>query len=378
MWYLNVLAGPGDVRSMAISDDPAHAWVRGSWPEQVPDPRVPMIRPADDPRVTPRAWSHLSTAEALQRARTLDALAGPDGVVCGAAADHRDALRAVLEKRGLELRDDEVGALKARVAGALAPAATMLLLDVELGAPAAIAGGRLPGTTALVVPLEQGGYGDVARVEETTLMPGWSPEAARHLGAAACKLLLPFRTDVPGPGRAPGGGGRALRRGLPGSRDGARAGADRLPAARRGAGGRALRRAGGGGRAAPGGPRPGAAQAAAPRQRGGLPRARRRLRPRHAVGAAGRRRGGGGARTRSWRRPARRGRPASSSAARSGATRSSPTRPSRSAPCWSARCRGWSGSRPWPAAWPRRGGSGSARSGRRRPTRSAPAADISP
>jgi 5-deoxy-D-glucuronate isomerase len=46
MWYLNVLAGPGDVRSMAISDDPAHAWVRGSWPEQVPDPRVPMIRPA--------------------------------------------------------------------------------------------------------------------------------------------------------------------------------------------------------------------------------------------------------------------------------------------------------------------------------------------
>ena len=46
MWYLNILAGPGDVRSMAISDDPAHAWVRGSWPEQVPDPRVPMIRPA--------------------------------------------------------------------------------------------------------------------------------------------------------------------------------------------------------------------------------------------------------------------------------------------------------------------------------------------
>jgi tagatose-1,6-bisphosphate aldolase len=147
--------------------------------------------------VTPSAWSHLSTAEALQRARTLDALAGPDGVVCGAAADHRDALRAVLEKRGLELRDDEVGALKARVAGALAPAATMILLDVELGAPAAIAGGTLPGTTALVVPLELGGYGDVARVEETQLMPGWSPEAARHLGAAACKLLLPYRADVP-------------------------------------------------------------------------------------------------------------------------------------------------------------------------------------
>jgi hypothetical protein len=56
------------------------------------------------------AWSHLSPADALRRARTLDALAGPDGIVCGAAADHRDALRAVLEGRGLPLTDADVGA----------------------------------------------------------------------------------------------------------------------------------------------------------------------------------------------------------------------------------------------------------------------------
>jgi len=43
MWYLNVLAGPGAERSMAISDDPAHAWIRGSWTGQATDPRVPMI-----------------------------------------------------------------------------------------------------------------------------------------------------------------------------------------------------------------------------------------------------------------------------------------------------------------------------------------------
>ncbi len=42
MWYLNVLAGPAEVRSMAISDDPAHAWVRASWAGQELDPRVPM------------------------------------------------------------------------------------------------------------------------------------------------------------------------------------------------------------------------------------------------------------------------------------------------------------------------------------------------
>ncbi len=243
--------------------------------------------------MTPRAWSHLSTAEALQRARALDALAGPDGVVCGAAADHRDALRAVLEKRGLELRDDEVGALKARVAGALAPAATMILLDVELGAPAAIAGGTLPGTTALVVPLEQGGYGDVARVEETLLMPGWSPEAARHLGATACKLLLPYRADVPE---------QAVRQ---------EAVVARCAAACRAAGtvlvlepivytrpGEELAGERFGELVVEGARRlaaldPGLLKLQHPGSADGLPGARRRLRRGHAVGAARRRRGGG-------------------------------------------------------------------------------------
>lgn len=143
------------------------------------------------------AWEHLSTADALRRARALDQLAGPDGVIVGAAADHRDALRPVLERRGLHLDDAGIGALKARIARALAPHATMLLLDVELGMPSAVAAGALPGTTALVVPLENQGYGDVATVHETTTMPGWSPLAARLAGAAACKLLLPFRVDAP-------------------------------------------------------------------------------------------------------------------------------------------------------------------------------------
>jgi len=43
LYYLNVLGGPGEERSMAFCDDPAHAWIRGSW-EGVPiDPRVPFF-----------------------------------------------------------------------------------------------------------------------------------------------------------------------------------------------------------------------------------------------------------------------------------------------------------------------------------------------
>jgi 5-deoxy-glucuronate isomerase len=40
-YYLNALAG--DIRSMAASDDPDLAWVRGSWAELGTDPRVPLV-----------------------------------------------------------------------------------------------------------------------------------------------------------------------------------------------------------------------------------------------------------------------------------------------------------------------------------------------
>ena len=42
MYYLNVMAGPGGQRAWLISDDPAHAWVRGTWADQEVDPRLPF------------------------------------------------------------------------------------------------------------------------------------------------------------------------------------------------------------------------------------------------------------------------------------------------------------------------------------------------
>lgn len=42
MYYLNVLAGPGEQRSLAFSDDPAYAHVRDEWIGMEVDPRVPM------------------------------------------------------------------------------------------------------------------------------------------------------------------------------------------------------------------------------------------------------------------------------------------------------------------------------------------------
>ncbi|MFI0938294.1 5-deoxy-glucuronate isomerase [Streptomyces sp. NPDC021020] len=48
MYYLNVMAGPDPERAWRISDDPAHAWVRGTWPDQHPDPRLPLYGAPED------------------------------------------------------------------------------------------------------------------------------------------------------------------------------------------------------------------------------------------------------------------------------------------------------------------------------------------
>jgi 5-deoxy-glucuronate isomerase len=42
MYYLNVLAGPAEERSMAFCDDPAHGWIRDTWNDQATDPRCPV------------------------------------------------------------------------------------------------------------------------------------------------------------------------------------------------------------------------------------------------------------------------------------------------------------------------------------------------
>jgi 5-deoxy-glucuronate isomerase len=42
LYYLNVMAGPSPDRAWLICDDPAHAWVRGTWAEQEIDPRLPL------------------------------------------------------------------------------------------------------------------------------------------------------------------------------------------------------------------------------------------------------------------------------------------------------------------------------------------------
>jgi tagatose 1,6-diphosphate aldolase/sulfofructosephosphate aldolase len=123
-------------------------------------------------------------------------LADDRGVILGLAVDHRDSFEAVLRERGLDgLAPVEIQRQKAAVVGPLAPLATAVMLDHALGA-LAIADGAC-GHAALVMPLEQQGYGALGDERRVALMPDFSPARARDLGAAACKLLLPMRPDRP-------------------------------------------------------------------------------------------------------------------------------------------------------------------------------------
>ena len=130
----------------------------------------------------------------IGRRRRLDALSGTQGVFAVAAIDHRDALTAAHAKAGLEKPTrEQVLQFKATVIGALAPHATGVMLDPEAGGLALAIGA--PGRGPVVMPLEAQGYSDVEAGRVTTFLPGWSPARAAESGAAACKLLLPYRPD---------------------------------------------------------------------------------------------------------------------------------------------------------------------------------------
>jgi 5-deoxy-glucuronate isomerase len=53
LYYLNVMAGPGEERAWRIVDDPAHAWIRDTWAAEDVDPRLPLHFPAGARRNTP-------------------------------------------------------------------------------------------------------------------------------------------------------------------------------------------------------------------------------------------------------------------------------------------------------------------------------------
>jgi tagatose-1,6-bisphosphate aldolase len=71
------------------------------------------------------------------------------------------------------------------------------LLDPEVSAAQAIAARAIPHTVGLVVAVESTGYTGDATARHAQIIPGWSIEQAKRMGASAVKLLVYYHPDSP-------------------------------------------------------------------------------------------------------------------------------------------------------------------------------------
>jgi len=134
----------------------------------------------------------------IGKLRGLQQCATAQGALVVFALDHRGNLRRALRPDAPEsVSPAELITFKQQLIGALAPAASAVLLDPEYGAAQCVASGVLPGTVGLVVAVEASGYAGDSTARHSRILPGWSVEKAKRLGASAVKLLVYYHPDAP-------------------------------------------------------------------------------------------------------------------------------------------------------------------------------------
>lgn len=139
------------------------------------------------------------TSLSLGKIRCLQQLTNERGIFTMVAFDHRDAFVATLSKTlgGAEASWDKVASEKIRIARALAPHASGVLLDPLYSVGPILAAGALPGTVGFAVAREKSSYGSEAMHHPTTLLENWSVATIKRLGGSAVKLLLYYHPDAP-------------------------------------------------------------------------------------------------------------------------------------------------------------------------------------
>jgi tagatose-1,6-bisphosphate aldolase len=114
------------------------------------------------------------------------------------ALDHRQNLRrALFPQDPGKVTDSELSSFKLEVISSLAGYATAVLLDPEVSAAQAIVTGSLPGQAGLVVALESTGYNGDPGARLSQVLPGWSVEKAKRMGASMVKLLVYYHPQSP-------------------------------------------------------------------------------------------------------------------------------------------------------------------------------------
>ncbi|NLE45763.1 MAG: tagatose 1,6-diphosphate aldolase [Chloroflexi bacterium] len=130
--------------------------------------------------------------------RGLQQCATRRGVFSILGIDHRQNLRRSLRPEAPEeVSDATLTAFKRQVVGALGGFASAVLLDPEYGAVECIESGSLLGTTGLIVAQERTGYSGERTARVSELLPDWSPDQTRGIGASGCKVLVYYHPGAP-------------------------------------------------------------------------------------------------------------------------------------------------------------------------------------
>lgn len=129
--------------------------------------------------------------------RGLQQISDVRGIFAMCAMDHRGSMQRMINKIEPEkVSYERLAEYKHDLTESLAPESTGILLDPIYGAAQAIARGALPGDVGLLVSLEETGYESDAQGRLTTLLPDWSVEKIKRMGASAVKILLYYRPDL--------------------------------------------------------------------------------------------------------------------------------------------------------------------------------------
>ena len=128
----------------------------------------------------------------IGKLRGLQQITSERGTFTALALDHRQNLR---KANPSFISDEELSRFKLDVTSALASKATAVLLDPEVSAAQAIAQRAIPKDVGLVVAVESTGYTGDATARQAQVIPGWSVEKAKRMGASAVKLLVYFHPD---------------------------------------------------------------------------------------------------------------------------------------------------------------------------------------
>jgi len=126
--------------------------------------------------------------------RGLQQISSKRGTFTALALDHRQNLR---KANPAFMNDAELSRFKLDVTRVLAPQATAVLLDPEVSAAQAISTRAIPNHVGLVVAVESTGYTGGATARHAQIIPGWSVEKAKRMGASAIKLLVYYHPDSP-------------------------------------------------------------------------------------------------------------------------------------------------------------------------------------